>query len=53
MTTITKARRVTFEPLDGSVQCNDCRRLWWLLLRPGGRLPRRWWQCPDGCNAEH
>lgn len=26
---------------------HECGRVWLVLTQPGGRLPRRWWSCPD------
>jgi hypothetical protein len=33
------------------LECRDCGQQWSPLLRPGGKLPRGYWRCPDGCNA--
>ena len=31
-------------------QCKVCGEQWSPMLRSGGRLPKRWWACPNGCN---
>lgn len=31
--------------------CDRCGSIWLPNLLPGGRLPRRYWQCPAGCNC--
>jgi hypothetical protein len=33
------------------LQCNSCGQVWSPNLQTGSRLPRRWWQCPNDCNA--
>jgi hypothetical protein len=33
------------------VKCNQCGYEWSPNIRAGGRLPRRWWKCPNGCNV--
>jgi len=30
--------------------CMYCERGWSPNLLPGGRMPKRWWKCPNGCN---
>ncbi len=32
--------------------CDACGQVWSPNLGRGGRLPRRWWGCPNGCNAD-
>jgi hypothetical protein len=32
------------------LKCNKCGQIWSPNLRPGGKLPHRYWQCPNGCN---
>ena len=34
------------------VTCNECGKQWSPNLQAGGRLPRHWWECPNGCNRE-
>jgi hypothetical protein len=29
-----------------------CGQTWSPMLQPRGRLPRHWWRCPTGCNAD-
>lgn len=33
------------------LQCARCGGKWSPNFQPGGRLPRRYWQCSNGCNA--
>ena len=33
------------------LKCTACGRSWSPNLRARGRLPRGYWQCPEGCNA--
>ncbi|MFH1282343.1 MAG: hypothetical protein ABII27_01610 [bacterium] len=35
----------------GWLECMSCGQEWSPMLRPGGRLPRNYWQCPRGCNV--
>jgi hypothetical protein len=30
--------------------CENCGQTWSPNLQPGGRLPRGYWKCPNGCN---
>lgn len=32
------------------LQCNRCGITWSPCLQSGGKLPRRYWQCPNDCN---
>jgi hypothetical protein len=32
------------------LRCDTCGQEWSPNLRPGGRNPRGWWKCPNGCN---
>ena len=32
--------------------CDKCGARWSPNLQKGGRLPRGFWRCPNGCNAE-
>ena len=35
------------------LRCMECGQVWSPNLLPnGGRLPKRYWQCPNGCNAD-
>ena len=51
-----KARQKNVTVDDESVRlvviCNQCGAKWSPNLRTGGRLPRGWWKCPNGCNAQ-
>jgi len=32
------------------LECIKCGQVWWPMLQPGGgRLPRNYWKCPNGC----
>lgn len=31
-------------------RCKDCGEKWSPTLKSSGRLPKRWWACPNGCN---
>lgn len=31
--------------------CERCGQAWSPNLRGGGRLPRGYWKCPNGCNG--
>jgi len=33
------------------LQCNQCGQQWSPDLGRGGRLPRGYWHCPNGCNV--
>jgi hypothetical protein len=33
------------------VQCKACGHAWYLNSGSGGRFPRGWWKCPNGCNV--
>jgi hypothetical protein len=35
------------------VTCNQCGAGWSPNLRARGYLPRGWWKCPRGCNADN
>jgi len=32
------------------LMCKECRTIWSPNLLSGGRLPIKWWLCPNGCN---
>lgn len=34
------------------LECDNCKHVWWPNLQEGGRLPRGYWKCPDGCNDD-
>ena len=34
----------------GKLQCRDCGQIWQPMLRRGGKMPRGYWKCPNGCN---
>jgi hypothetical protein len=53
MTTTAKKRNITVNDEDSIiVRCDDCGQVWSPNLRTGGRLPWRWWLCPNGCNHD-
>ena len=33
-------------------RCNTCRTQWSPNLLKGGKLPKGYWKCPNGCNAK-
>jgi hypothetical protein len=33
------------------LRCMNCGHIWWPCLVPGGRLPKRYWRCENGCNS--
>lgn len=37
------------DPTTGRMACCVCGCLWTPLLRPGGRMPRGYRRCPNGC----
>ncbi len=35
------------------LRCTECGQVWSPNLLPkGGRLPKRYWRCPNGCYVE-
>lgn len=34
------------------LQCNSCGKGWSPNIQSGGRLPKGYWKCPNGCNHE-
>lgn len=32
------------------LKCETCGQVWSPMIRRGGKLPRGYWQCPNGCN---
>lgn len=30
--------------------CSACGQVWSPNIQPGGRMPRGYWKCPNGCN---
>lgn len=32
------------------LKCIACGQVFSPQIRPGGKLPRKWWYCPSGCN---
>jgi hypothetical protein len=33
-------------------ECEKCGQIWSPNIQTGGRMPRGWWKCPNGCNVE-
>lgn len=33
-------------------RCKECGQIWSPNIQTGGRIPRGWWRCPNGCNAD-
>jgi hypothetical protein len=34
------------------LKCNHCGQIWSPNIQSGGRLPKGYWKCPNGCNYE-
>jgi len=34
------------------LQCKQCGIIWSPNLLSGGRLPKGYWKCPNGCNTQ-
>lgn len=49
MRTVRKNGSELVDVYSGIVQ-HECGRAWWINWQKGGRLPRRWWWCLDGCH---
>ena len=32
------------------LRCGKCRQGWSPNIKAGGKLPRGYWKCPNGCN---
>ena len=32
--------------------CMKCGQKWSPMLQSGGRMPRGYWKCPNGCNTD-
>jgi hypothetical protein len=32
------------------LRCRECMQEWSPDIQPGGRMPRGYWKCPNGCN---
>ena len=47
---LRKARISRIGP--GLYRCNQCGETWSPNLMHGGRLPKGWWRCPNGCNND-
>ncbi len=47
-----KGVKVLDEKSSIGLECEKCGAKWSPNIQPGGRLPRRYWQCPNGCNVE-
>jgi DNA-binding transcriptional MerR regulator len=46
-------RKVGVEILDEDnhrLRCVTCHTIWDFTMTPGGRLPKGYWHCPEGCN---
>lgn len=39
------------DPYKIFLQCKHCNYVWAPIIKTGGRFPRCWWKCPEGCNA--
>ena len=47
---LAKVGVLVADPQRGRLKCVCCGQEWSPNGRPGGRLPPRVWQCPNGCN---
>jgi hypothetical protein len=34
------------------LRCKTCWHTWSPVIKRGGKLPNKWWQCPEGCNEK-
>jgi len=39
------------DPAAARLECAKCEQVWSPNLRDGGKLPRGYWRCPNGCNG--
>ncbi len=38
-------------PIGLTLQCDTCGHTWSPNMEEGGRIPREYWNCPNGCNV--
>jgi len=38
------------DPIHWRLSCKRCKTIWSPNIQAGGKLPKRYWQCPIGCN---
>jgi hypothetical protein len=34
------------------LECKKCGQIWSPNFQSGGKLPKGYWRCPNGCNAK-
>ena len=52
---LTKAQITQVDIPGGTAayRCEQCRRVWQPMIQSGRyAVPRGWWKCPNGCNAD-
>jgi hypothetical protein len=47
-----RAEITLVDPSTCRYRCNCCGQIWQPMIQSGGRRPRGWWRCPEGCNAD-
>jgi hypothetical protein len=40
-----------YNPQNWSLRCKQCGMIWSPNILRGGRQPRGYWRCPNGCNS--
>ena len=51
--TVKQLKKVGVTLLDADralMRCDVCSQEWSPNIQSGGRLPKRYWHCPHGCN---
>lgn len=33
------------------LKCKKCGQVWSPMIQTGGRMPKNYWRCPNGCNS--
>ena len=41
------------DPERTTLRCAECNDWWCVNYKSGGKLPRGYWRCPNGCNQHH
>lgn len=49
---LAKAGVELVDPLRRWLRCANCGYEWSPNILTGGRMPARYWQCPNECNAD-
>jgi hypothetical protein len=54
--TTSQLKKVGVTILDSNssffLRCDQCGSVWSPNIQPGGHLPRDYWKCERGCNAQ-